>query len=97
MADPEIIHLSLRLAPVNGEKLETNLGISVYFIFGNRQDPAGMKEYGLAFTLSKKRYEEVLEGRLLVHEVKPEGQPLRPGEIFPIEKLRRPRKRKATK
>ena len=94
----EIVHLSLRLASINGptQKVrgqdDKHLGIAVYFIFGPPADMARQaslsQEYGMAFGLSPGKYQDLMAGNeVLIHEVKPENSLLKPGEQFPIEFL----------
>jgi len=95
----QIIHLSLRLAPITGrtswggqgpKSLSNYLGIAVYFIFGSPGNVLSEKEFGLAFGLSPEKYEALMKtgsNEVVIHEVKPENSRLRDGEEFPIEFL----------
>lgn len=70
----EILHLSLRLQGLSdneeifGQTL-TNLGIAIYFIFGDRENPINSEEYGMAFLLPNEKYAELM----------------RTGEVFIVE------------
>lgn len=92
----EIIHLSLRLAPINGPtqkqpgKDDNHLGIAVYFIFGSPAAVLSGQEFGLAFGLSPEKYAALMapgSNEVVIHEVKPENSRLKPGSQFPVEFL----------
>jgi hypothetical protein len=86
--EPGIIHLSLRLASIVKDDLTTDLGIAVYFIFGIKEKPETCHEYGMAFGLTRKKFEELMAGHeLLIHEVDAEESRLKEGQSFPINKL----------